>query len=57
MVGLRDGDVIRMINGQSVGKLSKAAQVLRKARSLGRAELRLTRGQKERTLALRPSAW
>jgi len=57
MVGLRDGDVIRKINGQSVGKLSKAVQVLRKARSLGRAELRLTRGQNERTLALRPSAW
>lgn len=57
LVGLRDGDVIRTINGHSVGNLSKAAQVLRKARKLGKADIRLIRGKKEKSLSLRSSVW
>lgn len=57
LVGLREGDVIRAINGHSVANLSKAAQVLRKARKVGQAEIRLTRDEKERTLSLRLGVW
>jgi type II secretion system protein C len=57
MIGLRDGDVIRRINGLSVGSLTEAGQVLRNARNAGIADIKLTRGQKEKTLSLRPSIW
>ena len=57
LVGLRDGDVIEAVNGHVVTNQRKAAQVLRKARMLGSAEIELVRGQERKSLALRAGSW
>ena len=57
LVGLRDGDVIQTINGHPVSNQKKAAQVLRKARLLGTAEVQFARGREERSLAFRAGTW
>jgi S1-C subfamily serine protease len=57
LVGLRDGDVIQAVNGHLVPNQRKAAQVLRKARKLGSAEIELARGQERKTLAFRAGSW
>ena len=57
LVGLRDGDVIQAVNGHVVPNQRKAAQVLRKARMLGSAEIELARGQERKTLAFRAGSW
>jgi len=57
LVGLRDGDVIRTVNGHPVTSHSKAVQVLNKARQVGRAELGFLRDQESPSLAFRTSAW
>jgi len=57
LVGLRDGDVIEAVNGHVVQNQRKAAQVLRKARRLGSAEIELVRGQERKSLAFRAGSW
>jgi len=57
LVGLRDGDVIQSINGQSVPNRRKATQVLKKARQLGSARLQLLRGQEQKSLAFHAGSW
>jgi type II secretion system protein C len=57
LVGLRDGDVIQSINGQSVPNRRKATQVLKKARQLGSARLQLLRGQQQKSLAFHAGSW
>ncbi len=55
--GLKDGDVIRSVNGHTVTNQRKAAQVLQKARRLGTARVELTRGQEKRSLAFGAGSW
>jgi len=55
--GLKDGDVIRSVNGHTVTNQRKAAQVLQKARRLGTARVELTRGQENRALAFGAGSW
>ena len=55
--GLKDGDVIQTINGHPVPSQAKAAQVLKKARSLGSARIELRRGQESKSLAFRTGSW
>lgn len=50
-IGLRDGDIIRVVNGQTVDTRQKAFQVLRKAKSQKKLILELTRGDQEKTLS------
>ena len=57
LAGLRDGDVIQVINGHPVPDQKKAAQVLRKARKLGTARVQFARGQESRSLAFHAGAW
>jgi type II secretory pathway component PulC len=57
LAGLRNGDVIHAINGHPVPDQKKAAQVLRKARKLGAAQVQLARGQEKRSLAFSAGAW
>lgn len=55
--GLKDGDVVQSINGHPVPNAAKAAQVLKKARSLGLARIELRRGQESRSLTFRTGSW
>jgi type II secretion system protein C len=55
--GLKDGDVVESINGHPVPNAAKAAQVLKKARSLGMARLELKRGQESKSLTFRTGSW
>jgi type II secretory pathway component PulC len=57
LAGVRDGDVIRSINGQRVSNQRKAAQVLQKARRLGSAQVELARGQESRFMTFRAGSW
>jgi type II secretion system protein C len=57
LVGLRDGDVVQVINGHVVSDQQKASQVLRKARMLGSADIELMRGQERKSLAFRAGSW
>ncbi len=57
LVGLRDGDVVQTVNGHPVANRRKAAQVLEKARSLGKAQLELTRGTEKKSLTFHTSSW
>ncbi len=50
LVGLRDGDVVHTVNGHPVPNRRKAAQVLEKAWSLGRAQLEFSRGAEKKSL-------
>ncbi len=52
-VGLKDGDIIQTINGQSVINDRKAFQVLRKARSLSSFDLELKRGTETKKLSFK----
>ncbi len=57
LAGIRDGDVLQSVNGQSVTNRRKALQVLKKARKLGSARLELSRGQEKKSLAFHTGAW
>lgn len=57
LVGLREGDIIRSINGHKVTNMRRAAQIIRKAREVGRAKIQVLRGDKEKTLTFRMGAW
>ncbi|MBN1507504.1 MAG: hypothetical protein JW955_11695 [Sedimentisphaerales bacterium] len=57
LVGLRDGDVIRTINGHPISSERKASEVLRTARKIGHARIELTRGQQRKSLAFHGSSW
>jgi type II secretion system protein C len=57
LVGLRDGDVIRAINGHPISNERKASEVLRTARKIGHARIELMRGQERRSLAFHGSSW
>lgn len=57
LIGLKEGDLIRSVNGRSVGNKRKAAQVLMKARKLGRAEFGIVRDHQEKTLSFKPGLW
>ena len=57
MVGLRDGDIIQSINGRTLTNRRKAAQVMRKARQLGQAELSIAQGDRQKKLSIRPGIW
>lgn len=50
-LGLRDGDVIRGVNGQQVTTRQKAFQVMRKAKSQKRLTIELIRDGQEKTLS------
>lgn len=50
-VGLENGDVIQIINGQNVTDKRKAFQVLRKARALSSSDIQLLRGNEKKTLS------
>lgn len=50
-VGLKNGDVVQSINGQTVTNDRKAFQVLRKARALSSFSLELKRGTESKTLS------
>ena len=52
-IGLKNGDVIQTINGQSVTNDRKAFQVLRKARSLTSFDLELKRGTETKSLSFK----
>jgi len=52
-VGLENGDVIQVINGQYVTDSRKAFQVLRKARALSSLDMRLLRGSERKTLSFK----
>ena len=52
-VGLKNGDIIQVINGQTVNNERKAFQVLRKARSLSSFDLELKRGTENKTLSFK----
>lgn len=50
-LGLRDGDVIRVLNGQRVTNRQKAFQVLRKAKSQNSLTIELSRNGRDKTLS------
>ncbi len=52
-VGLENGDIIRVINGQVVTDNRKAFQVLRKARSLSSLDMELSRGSEKKVLSFK----
>lgn len=52
-VGLENGDVIQVINGQRVTDRRKAFQVLRKARALSSLDTQFLRGNEKKTLSFR----
>ena len=52
-VGLENGDVIQVINGQFVTDSRKAFQVLRKARALSSLDMQLLRGSERKTLSFK----
>lgn len=49
-IGLENGDVIQVINGQKVTNKRKAFQVLQKARALSSTDIQLLRGKEKKTL-------
>jgi len=49
-LGLRDGDIIRVLNGQRVTNRQKAFQVLRKAKSQNSLTIELSRNGRDKTL-------
>jgi len=57
LIGLKEGDLIRSVNGHAVRNKRKAAQVLMKARKLGRAEFGIVRDHQEKTLSFKPGLW
>ena len=57
LIGLKEGDLIQSVNGRSVGNKRKAAQVLMKARKLGRAEFGIVRDHQKKTLSFKPGLW
>jgi type II secretion system protein C len=50
-LGLRDGDVIRVVNGQRLTGKQQAYQVFKKARSQASVDLELSRGNNTKTLS------
>ncbi len=52
-VGFENGDVIQIINGQTVTNRRKASQILRKARALSSLDTQLLRGNEKKTLSFR----
>jgi len=52
-VGFENGDVIQIINGQTVTNRRKAFQILRKARALSSLDIQLLRGNEKKTLSFR----
>ena len=57
LVGLRDGDIIHSINGQSVRDLRKAIQVMKKAKHLNESQVGLWRDEEEKTISLQKAVW
>ncbi len=57
MIGLNNGDVIHRINGLPVENAGKAFQVLKKARTIGSAEVLFSRGDEEQTMMLHTGSW
>ncbi len=57
LIGLKDGDLIRSVNGHAVHNKRKAAQVLRKARKLEQARFGIVRDQQAKTLSFKPGLW
>jgi len=51
-IGLRNGDVIRTVNGQSLTSKQKAYQIFKKARSKSTMQVELMRGSATKTLVL-----
>ena len=49
-IGLEDGDVIQIVNGQKLTSLQKAFQVFRKARGQSLIDIQLLRGNEKKTL-------
>ncbi len=52
-VGFENGDVIQIINGQTVTNRRKAFQILRKARTQSSLDTQLLRGNEKKTLSFR----
>ena len=52
-VGFENGDVIQIINGQTVTNSRKAFQILRKARTQSSLDTQLLRGNEKKTLSFR----
>jgi len=50
-IGLEDGDVIQIVNGQKLTSLQKAFQVFRKARVQPSVNIQLLRGDEKKTLS------
>jgi len=51
MLGLQNGDIVQMVNGQSLTNKQKAFQVLQKARSQPRLQIQLLRDGKAKELS------
>jgi general secretion pathway protein C len=49
--GLRNGDIIRAVNGQDLTSKQKAFQVLQKARTQSKLDIELLRGDKTKNLS------
>lgn len=52
IVGLRNGDIVQAVNGQSLDSKQKAFQVLKKARSQSKISMQLLRNGKPKDLSL-----
>ncbi len=52
IVGLRNGDIVQTVNGQSLDSKQKAFQVLKKARTQSRINMQLLRNGKPKDLSL-----
>jgi len=52
-IGLRNGDVIQGLNGQTITNKRKAFQVLRRAQTLSSSEIEFLRGAEKKTLSLK----
>jgi len=52
MVGLRNGDVIQTVNGQTLTNKQKAFQVIQKAKSQSKLNIQLLRDGKAKELSL-----
>jgi type II secretory pathway component PulC len=51
LFGLRNGDVVQSLNGQTLNSKQKAFQVLRKARTQSKIDLRLLRNKETKELS------
>ena len=52
-IGLRNGDVVQGLNGQTITNRRKAFQVLRRAKRLPSSDIEFLRGAQKKTLSLK----